>query len=83
MSTTLTAEIMRELERGAVRDLRGIYCSVPSQTSVTGKFHWRVHCVDQSACGRFIKVAGHWAFGKPRWIKVSDVADFWRNPIPQ
>lgn len=54
------------------KPLLGATCSVPK---ISGHGRWWVSVVDQSPCGKFVRVSGHSAFGKARWFAVSDVSN--------
>jgi hypothetical protein len=54
------------------RALKGWRGSVPSQA---GGHRWHVHVIDESHCGKFLKVKGCAAFGKSRWVALTDLQD--------
>lgn len=47
-------------------------CAIPG---ISGRGRWWTHVIDQSPCGKFIKVKGGGAMGRSRWIAVKDAME--------
>jgi hypothetical protein len=52
------------------KPLVGKVCAIPR---ISGHGCWWTSIIDQSPCGKFIRVKGGGAMGRRRWVAVKDV----------